>query len=71
MKLKLERKTKDAFQKACIQNRYTCQFHNDESNDEIVIAYVRDEQLGELTPALAFWLGCWFTADLFKELEKV
>lgn len=71
MKLKIDRNQKDALQKACIENRFTVKFHEDEMNEDISIAYVRDDKLGELSPTLAFWLAVAFTTELYRELETL
>ncbi len=70
MKLRIDKNQRDIFQKTCIEQRFTCQFHDDEMNDQVYIAYVRDDKLGELSPALGFWLGVAFTSNLYKELEQ-
>lgn len=70
MKIKIDRNQKSALQKSCIELRFTVQFHDDEMNDETVIAYIRDEQLGELTPSLAFHLGMHFRCVLQDEIYQ-
>jgi hypothetical protein len=70
MKIRLDKNQRDIFQKTCIEQRFTVQFHDDEMNDHVYIAYVRDDKLGELSPALGFWLGVAFTSNLYKELEQ-
>jgi hypothetical protein len=70
MKIRIDKNQKDAFRKACLETRFTCQFHEDAHNDLILIAYVRDDQLGELTPALAFHLGVNFRCVLQEEINR-
>jgi hypothetical protein len=70
MKLTIDKAHKDALHKACIENRFTVQFHENELNPLVVTAYIRDNQLGELSNVLAFWLAVGFTNNLYAETHK-
>jgi len=70
MKLTIDKAHKDALHKACIENRFTCQFHEVENNPLVLTAYIRDNQLGELSNVLAFWLAVGFTSNLYNETQE-
>jgi len=70
MKLTIDKAHKDALHKACIENRFTVQFHENELNPLVVTAYIRDNQLGELSNVLAFWLAVGFTNNLYNETQE-
>jgi len=60
MKIKIATIEKEVFLKTCIEARCTCKFHEVEGNPDMLNVYVRDNDLGELTPAIAFYLGIAF-----------
>ena len=73
MKLQIQADQQEAFQKCCIELGFTVQFHElekEELKPLMVNAYVRDNQLGDLTNKLAFYLGMHFRGELQNEIYK-
>lgn len=65
MKLTINSNQIDSLKTACIEHEYDVQIHETDE-PQIVHAYVMNRGRG-LTDSQAFWLGCWFTADLSEE----
>jgi len=63
MKIKIATIEKETFLKTCIEARCTCKFHEIEGNPDMLNVYVRDNDLGELTPAIACYLGIAFQCN--------
>lgn len=59
----------DAIQKTCIELRFDYQIIENE-NEETLSVWIRDAKFGELSPVLAFWLGCSFRGAIESELWK-
>lgn len=69
MKLQIQSDQKDLFHKACLELGFTCQFHELDKEDLkplMINVYVRDNELGELSQKLAFYLGMQFCSEVLK-----
>jgi branched-subunit amino acid aminotransferase/4-amino-4-deoxychorismate lyase len=69
MKITTPKQHLDAIKKTCIEMKFDFQVHENE-NEETVSVWIRDQQFGELSPVLAFWLGVSFRGNIETELWK-